>query len=56
MSIPTVAIGGIDRGNVLQLRGCGMDGIAVVSALFGAADIRAAAQELKKQADLVSER
>ena len=55
VSIPTVAIGGIDRGNVLQLRGCGMDGIAVVSALFGAADIRAAAQELKKQADLVSE-
>ena len=46
VSIPAVAIGGISRDNVLELRGGGMRGIAVVSAIFAAADIRAAAEEL----------
>lgn len=46
VTIPAVAIGGITRDNLPQLSGCGAVGAAVVSALFGAPDIRAAAQEL----------
>lgn len=47
VSIPAVAIGGISLENAVQLQGGGMSGIAVVSAVFGAPDIRAAAAELK---------
>lgn len=50
VSIPAVAIGGISRDNVMALRGGGMDGIAVVSAIFGAGDIESAARELKAKA------
>ena len=50
VAIPAVAIGGVGPENVLRLKGCGMAGIAVVSAVFGAPDIRAAAEELKKLA------
>ncbi|WP_298029950.1 thiamine phosphate synthase [uncultured Dysosmobacter sp.] len=38
VTIPVVAIGGIGAGNILQLKGSGVDGAAVVSAIFGAAD------------------
>ncbi len=48
--VPCVAIGGVGPENVLRLKGCGMAGIAVVSAIFGAKDVRAAAAELKKLA------
>ena len=34
VSIPLVAIGGINEQNILQLKGAGVDGVAVVSALF----------------------
>lgn len=47
VDIPVVAIGGICRDNVSQLSGTGVDGIAVVSAIFAQADIEAAAHELK---------
>lgn len=36
VTIPVVAIGGISADNVMQLKGSGVDGIAVVSAIFGA--------------------
>ena len=49
VSIPAAAIGGIERDNLSQLNGCGMAGIAVVSALFGAEDITSAARELRGQ-------
>ena len=49
VSIPAVAIGGISFSNVVELAGGGMDGVAVVSAIFGAADIQAATTELKKK-------
>ncbi len=48
--IPAVAIGGITPENAYELLGGGMAGIAVVSALFGAKDIRSAAQSLKHTA------
>lgn len=46
VDIPVVAIGGISRDNLLELKGCGLDGVAVVSALFAQADVKAAAREL----------
>lgn len=51
--IPAVAIGGISSDNVLQLSGSGMNGIAVVSAIFGASDIEAATADLLKKAKVV---
>lgn len=47
VSIPVVAIGGISRDNVARLADSGICGVAVISAIYGAQDIRAAAQELK---------
>lgn len=44
--IPAVAIGGIHQGNLAQLAGTGIAGVALVSELFAAADIRANAQTL----------
>ena len=39
VDVPVVAIGGIGKGNLMQLAGTGVDGVALVSAIFGAADI-----------------
>ena len=47
VSIPVVAIGGINKHNVLELKGSGICGIAVISAIFSADDIRNATAELK---------
>lgn len=47
VDIPVVAIGGISADRVLSLAGSGVDGIAVVSALFAAGDIEDAARELR---------
>ena len=47
VSIPVVAIGGITKENVSRLAGSGIDGVAVVSAIFAAPDIERAAAELK---------
>ena len=46
VSIPVVAIGGIHSGNLLQLQGSGVDGVAVVSAIFAAENIERAAAGL----------
>lgn len=48
VSIPIVAIGGIGKHNVSMLKGSGISGIAVISAIFAAEDIRTATTELKK--------
>ena len=50
VDIPMTAIGGISLENAGSLKGRGMDGIAVVSALFAADDIEQAARERKKKA------
>ncbi len=47
VSIPVVAIGGIGKHNVLELGGSGICGVAVISAIFAAKDIRSATAELK---------
>lgn len=54
VSIPAVAIGGITRDNILQLRDLGLSGVAVVSALFGRADVRLAAAELRRLAEEIA--
>ena len=54
VDIPVVAIGGISRENILELAGCGLDGVAVVSALFARADVKAAAEELKALSDRIA--
>lgn len=51
VDIPVVAIGGISKENILQLSGSGVDGVAVVSAIFGTEDPGAAAAELLELAE-----
>lgn len=48
VSIPVVAIGGIGARNILQLKGCGICGVAIISAIFAADNIQKATAELKK--------
>lgn len=45
--IPVVAIGGINAGNIMNLAGSGIDGVAVASAIFGAHDVAPACSELR---------
>lgn len=53
--IPVVAIGGITGGNISRLEGLGLDGVAVVSAIFAAKDIPSAVNELKAKAERVAD-
>lgn len=46
VDIPVVAIGGINAQNILQLKKSGIDGVAVVSAIFAQKDITQATKEL----------
>ena len=47
VKIPVVAIGGISKNNLLELKGTGICGVSVISAIFAQPDILAATQELK---------
>lgn len=51
VDIPIVAIGGINRGNIGSLAGSGVDGAALVSAIFSASDIEKTCRELRKLAE-----
>lgn len=46
VNIPVVAIGGINKNNIIQLKGTGVDGVAVISAIFAQDDRYKAAKEL----------
>lgn len=48
VDIPVVAIGGIGKSNISQLAGTGVDGIALVSAIFAADDIENECRLLRK--------
>lgn len=48
VSIPVVAIGGISANNLLKLKGSGIDGVSVISAIFASDDITAATKNLKE--------
>ena len=50
VKIPVVAIGGINSANILQLKGSGIAGVAVISAIYAAQDITASAKELRRLA------
>lgn len=57
VSIPIVAIGGITKSNILELNGSGVDGVAVVSAIFAQSDITGATKELRElSTEMVRER
>ena len=45
--IPVVAIGGIGPDNILELLGCGIQGVAVVSSIFAQKNIAQAASRLR---------
>jgi thiamine-phosphate pyrophosphorylase len=50
VDVPIVAIGGINSGNIGKLAGSGVDGVALVSAIFSATNIESTCQELRKLA------
>lgn len=49
VTIPVVAIGGINLGNISKLSGLGFSGISLISAIFGQDDIKSAAMKLKEE-------
>lgn len=51
VKIPVVAIGGISLQNMSQLKGSGIAGVSVISAIFAKQDIRGATKELKSSAE-----
>lgn len=53
VKIPVIAIGGIEKDNVQKLRGNGLSGIAVISAVFGQPDITEACWQLKEQVNRI---
>ncbi len=48
VKIPVVAIGGINKKNMIELNGSGINGVALVSAIFATEDIENECRELKK--------
>ena len=48
--IPITAIGGVKLDNMLELRGTGVDGVAIVSGIFAAPNIEQATAQLLAQA------
>ena len=48
VDIPVVAIGGIGKSNISQLASTGVDGVALVSAIFAADDIESECRLLRK--------
>lgn len=52
ITIPVVAIGGINHNNILKLKGSGIDGVAVISALFAQENI---GEATRKMSDLCME-
>ena len=55
VSIPVVAIGGITHDNIKELAGSKIDGIAVISAIYGANNIKKAASGLKEEISKIVE-
>lgn len=55
VDIPVIAIGGITKNNVLELKGRGIAGISVISAIFAQPDIEDAASELRDKVRTIVE-
>ena len=56
VSIPICAIGCINKTNLLQLSGSGVDGVALVSAIFASPDIKAECRELRALSEKMTRR
>lgn len=56
VSIPVVAIGGINRSNIMQLQGTGVGGAAIVSGIFSEPLIGAAVTDLRLCAEVITGR
>lgn len=55
VDIPATAIGGIKLDNMLELKGTGIAGVAIVSGIFAADDIEVATRALRAQAERLVE-
>lgn len=53
VNIPVVAIGGISKDNIIELKKSGIAGVSVISAIFAQNDIVAATAELKSLAEQI---
>ena len=53
VDIPVVAIGGLNKSNIHTLKGSGVSGVALVSAIFSAADIEAECRALRAMSDTI---
>ncbi len=51
VSVPVLAIGGIDAQNVGEVIAAGADGVAVISAVCGQADVEAAARDIRARVE-----
>ncbi len=51
VNVPVVAIGGISQENILELARSGVDGVALVSAIFSASDIEGMCRHLRGLAE-----
>lgn len=51
VKIPVVAIGGINEDNILKLKGSGISGIALISAIFSSKNIKESTRKYKKITD-----
>lgn len=56
VSIPVIAIGGINKENLGQLSGTGICGVAVISAVFAQKEIADAARQLRKECERICRR
>ena len=56
VDIPVVAIGGVGLNNLGSLEGSGIQGVAVVSALYAQPDIQAAARSLRSRVEEILKR
>jgi len=56
ISIPVVAIGGINQNNIGQVVAAGADAVAVISAVLGEKDVRSAVKQLVAKMDLAKEK
>lgn len=51
VEIPVVAIGGIDQDNLCSLSGTGVDGVALVHAIFASEDIEQVCRQLRQRSE-----
>ncbi len=52
VSLPIIAIGGINKNNISSLKELGINGVAVISAIFGDENIEEDSKELKKLCEM----